>query len=208
MRPEFQGASCRTARTRREADTCSEVDARRRLWPPEPASWSPCSVSGDRALGGQRRTDRPTNTSVVTHPPTTVTAHPLTIVAQATRSRGTLSTIGPRGTHRAVTHQRQRAHGDGDVHHHRPQLPARRSTARRPTPATVSTRQGHLQGGPGPAAGRRSPYTITADYCGDANFAGSTGTTTETVSRAKSHTKLKVSPSKPRDGSPTRSPPR
>jgi hypothetical protein len=39
-----------------------------------------------------------------------------------------------------------------------------------------------------------SPYGISASYSGDGNFAGSTGSASETVTPAKTHTKLKVSP--------------
>jgi len=39
-------------------------------------------------------------------------------------------------------------------------------------------------------------------YSGDANYATSMGTTTETVGRAKTHVKLKMGPTRPVDGSP------
>jgi hypothetical protein len=42
--------------------------------------------------------------------------------------------------------------------------------------------------------GAASPYSISATYNGDTNFAGSTGSTSEVVAQARTHVKLRVKP--------------
>lgn len=56
--------------------------------------------------------------------------------------------------------------------------------------------------GKGQLQAEGSPYTVTAVYSGDTNFAPSLGTTTVDVGRAKTHTHLTMGPSRPVDGSP------
>jgi hypothetical protein len=146
----------------------------------------------------------PTSTAVAAHPSTIVAGRALTIVAKVTPVTGVASTarramrfrvhkasaatgnVGvPTGTVTfTITGQNSATadctSGDAVAMHHG------RATCKIAT--EVLTHVG-------------SPYTIKATYSGDTNFAGSVGTTSETVNKSKSNMKLRID-SKPMSGTP------
>jgi hypothetical protein len=148
----------------------------------------------------------PTSTSVVAKPTSTVTGRGITIKATVVPVTGDASTARHafrfRAGHRAATPNAGVPTGTVTftitASNGKPSVACKTvnpATLMHNGKASCKVATGLLQ-----AEG--SPYTITAMYSGDSNFASSTGTTTETVGRARTHTKLRMGPTRPVDDSP------
>jgi len=132
-------------------------------------------------------------TTVTAKPSPTVTGHPLNVVAKVVAVTGVADTARaatgnasvPSGT---VAFTITGTHGVPAVN-----CKNGNSVTLKHGKAVCKVTSGQLQ-----AVG--SPYTVTATYSGDDNFAGSADSTTVTVNRAKTHTKLKMGPGKPHSG--------
>jgi len=142
-----------------------------------------------------------TSTSVTAKPSSTVTGAPITLKATVVPVTGDASTVR-HATHRAATPNAGVPTGTVmftiTASNGKPAV-----TCKTANPAPLK-HSGHASCvvGAGQLQAEGSPYTINAIYSGDSNFAGSTGTTTEVVGRARTHVKLKVGPSRPVAGSP------
>jgi hypothetical protein len=148
----------------------------------------------------------PTNTSVVVHPGSTVTGHPLTIVARVTAVTSDDSTVGGRVLRFRALHQRRSATPNAS-------LPTGTVTftITGSDDSTVNCKVSNVVtiSKHGKAVchvpvetllAAASPYSINVSYSGDDNFAGSIGTATEDVGLAKTHVTIKKD-SKPVSGS-------
>jgi hypothetical protein len=152
-----------------------------------------------------------TATAVVTHPASTTSGKPLTIEAKVTAVTGDASTTAARSFRFHVRHGARAATGNASV----PtgtvtftitgsdaSVVACKTTTKTIDNVATITHAGKATCSIAPEALRAaaSPYSITAVYSGDENFAGSTGNGTEDVAKGKTHTKVKVD-SRPSDDS-------
>ncbi|HVC69601.1 MAG TPA: hypothetical protein VNC61_04975 [Acidimicrobiales bacterium] len=134
-------------------------------------------------------------TTVTARPSPTVTGHPLTVVAQVVAVTGVVSTA------RAATGNVSTPTGTVDFTitgtHGVPAITCKNGNS-------VTVKHGRAKckviGGQLQAVG--SPYTVTASYQGDDNFATSSGSTDVTVNRARTRTKVQMGPGRPRSGTP------
>jgi Tfp pilus assembly protein PilV len=129
----------------------------------------------------------PTTVNVTTHPGTTVTGRPLTISAQVFSVTGDADTVRsdpavvPTGTISFMIV------GSNDS-----TIDCKTTKANVDNTATIS-RAGKAvcKVGVEELQAIASPYSISATYSGDSNFAGNTGTDSLTVNKATTHTRLR-----------------
>jgi hypothetical protein len=146
-----------------------------------------------------------TAVSVVAKPASTVTGHPLTIVAKVSAVTSDATTTSGRALRFHAHKSARAATGNASVPTGTITFSitgSNSSTINCKTSDVVTIKHSgkavcHVAGGQ--LAAVASPYTINAVYSGDDNFAGSTGTTTETVSVAKTRVIIKKD-SKPTSG--------
>jgi len=138
-----------------------------------------------------------TATAVVTHPGSTVTGHPLTIIARVTAVTAVASTASGKAMRFRAGHKATAATGNASVPTGTVVFTVTGSNA-----STLSCKKGNTVTikhsgkavctiGPEMLLAVASPYSITATYSGDTNFAGSVGTATETVAKANTHVTIK-----------------
>jgi hypothetical protein len=126
---------------------------------------------------------QPTSTTVTARPTSTTTGHALVLTAQVAAVTGVASTV------RAVTSNVP----TGTVTFTITGMNAGTASCKTSNTVTINhagKAKCHVFAGQLLAAD--SPYTVVAAYSGDSNFAGSPGTTSVTVTKAKTHTKLKI----------------
>jgi hypothetical protein len=154
----------------------------------------------------------PTSVTVVSHPASTTTGRPFTISAQVLPVTGDADTVSSRALfHFRAHHAAKAATGNASVPtgtvtftitgSDDSTVPCKTTATNIENTATIS----HV--GKASCTVTReevqaidSPYTISVAYSGDPNFAGSTGTSTLDVAKAKTHTKVHVD-SRPTDDS-------
>jgi hypothetical protein len=145
----------------------------------------------------------PTATTVTTHPGSTTSGQPLTIVAKVAPVTGNADTVAARSFRFRFRHGARAATGNAGVPtgtvtftitgSNSSVVNCKTTTKVVENVATISAAGKATCSIPDEALEAvASPYSIAAVYSGDDNFAGSTGNATEDVARAKTHTKVKV----------------